>query len=370
MFQQHMREANRRGVTLIELLVVVSIITLLVALLLPAVHAAREASRAANCQSNLRQFGVGLQSHAQFHGVLCSGAFDWKRDGCVTEIGWVADLVKAGIPAGKMLCPSNECRLGATYNDLLDLDVTSVPSFVDLKGRAPATRPDGTLEVSPCRQIVEESLAPGSDSRRALVEESVFKQHFNTNYTASWYLVRSGVALDGSGNLVEKASGGGKSLLSRQCTFGPLSQGLADKPAKSASSFVPLLACGGWGGELTQAVGPHAPGTPLAAPFTAGPVANPSMDAPTFSAGTPRTGPSGWWAAWEDTLQDYRGFAPVHRGACNILFADGSVRGYLDKNDDGLLNNGFEATADNGFANDEVELPPEEVASRWTLGRQ
>lgn len=91
---------NRKAFTLVELLVVIAIIGVLVAMLLPAVQAARESARRTQCTNNLKQIGVALHNYHQNQRCFPSGYIDRNTDPTSTPDndlgpgwGWAALLL-------------------------------------------------------------------------------------------------------------------------------------------------------------------------------------------------------------------------------------------------------------------------------------
>lgn len=112
----------RPGFTLIELLVVVAIIGILIALLLPAVQAAREAARRSQCTNHLRQMGVALHNYHDRSGCFPSGASfgraSWLASG--DEASYMADAAYFRNWIASLLPFMESSSIDSLWNDRLE----------------------------------------------------------------------------------------------------------------------------------------------------------------------------------------------------------------------------------------------------------
>lgn len=385
---------QRRGFTLIELLVVISIIAILIALLLPAIQSAREAARATQCRSNLKQIGISFYAFSDKdpRNRLSSGAYDFVRDGCADTYGWVADMISvdAGMPS-ELLCPSNNLRGLEKINDVIGGSASSDGDEAsgDRQGKGICNKIANDTYIHKFNNTAETDYV----NVETLVGEFL-RAGYNTNYASSWHMVRSEPLTANVGDVLvvdtdppaaDGSADPGDDMKDIKNTKGPLTQRQVDS-SDIPGSAIPMLADSA-PGDADEAILSTTPlaldgsvavpdllaGARLGESFNDGPAVWESdnlilmetgkgiMTGTTITAESfiPRSFPTLGTEVTATTeaiyaptagdkpgqliLQDFRDFYGVHRGGANVLMADGSVKQISDLNGDNFLNPGFPA---------------------------
>ena len=218
------RNATRRsaGFTLVELLVVIAIIGILVALLLPAIQAAREAARRSSCTNNLKQQGLGILNFESAHKKLPSGGqgTDWSQSPPVTAFNLHSTFthilpfmeeataaaqfdmryayndkrapdnqIAAKTPVAAFLCPSNSLKVedpsGYGTVDYMPTVYTDIDPVTGMRNASGAgIRMDGALAL---KGVSLGRIADGTSKTIAIAEDCGRNFETQSPFTTSKY---------------------------------------------------------------------------------------------------------------------------------------------------------------------------------------
>ena len=188
---------DRLGFTLVELLVVIAIIGVLVALLLPAVQAAREAARRSQCMNNLKQLALATHSHHDSSGALPIGVYNDASAGFSAPevgLGWGAKILPFIEQANIYDQLNAQLPVLANVNNPWDAENTSTGDWVHVLAVAEA----GGNQVPGARTVINTFRCPSS-GMPAFKETNLPEGlgPFDEGYALSSYKASQGAIDDG-----------------------------------------------------------------------------------------------------------------------------------------------------------------------------
>jgi prepilin-type N-terminal cleavage/methylation domain-containing protein/prepilin-type processing-associated H-X9-DG protein len=332
---------DRNGFTLVELLVVIAIIGVLVALLLPAIQAARESARRTQCTNNLKQIGLGMTNYETVKKTYPPGQF--KPSGVATggSLGW-----------SSWFLPYIEEQ---SLFSLIDLkkDLRAVPNWqADLSG--PTNTP---ISVYLCPSMARRQNRRGTEGRLTdFNNNGIYQEHSGEGLGAIDYLGIIGpgknvISLvdgkkygDSRGILLEMSSGGpcfgtGQECKSKTITARNISDGL--------TNTLLIVECSGRG--VADSNGDAPGGENIneldGAWASSGNLGHIKLNVEVDGVSAINPPPHVNWAE-EEIFSD-------HPGGANALMCDGSVRFLIDETHFSIYyalctRNGGEITSDEG----------------------
>jgi prepilin-type N-terminal cleavage/methylation domain-containing protein/prepilin-type processing-associated H-X9-DG protein len=312
MIRSSIRRRAGRGFTLIELLVVIAIIGVLIALLLPAVQAAREAARRAQCINNLKQIGVALHNYHDVNGSFPIGIIWYQQP---------TDPLACAIPKGRSLFSAilPQMELQTVYNAInltfADGSSSSAPEYGVVPGLVQSTAlltrinsyvcPSESGEQRPY-QIPTQSSNPYSWSSYAGVGGTY-------NCISWWYgcpnpIEPNGMFAYGFNYKMSDITDGSSNTL-----FVGETSRFRNDPDQVFNTWT---YCQWYGSGLLGGTASRPMGYALCYPrINANPVAD--------------IGSSGPWTDYQNPIywnMGQWGFRSMHPGGANFLFGDGSVK--------------------------------------------
>jgi prepilin-type N-terminal cleavage/methylation domain-containing protein len=139
---------RRKAFTLIELLVVIAIISILVALLLPAVQQAREAARRTQCRNHLKQIGLALHNYLDSHSVFPPSYC--VVPGVTTTVGGQWSVFARILPYMDQANLQNLINWNVGYSTQVNVATTRVPSYLC------PSEPNDLMRVNPSTGIARD----------------------------------------------------------------------------------------------------------------------------------------------------------------------------------------------------------------------